>query len=86
LKEVLVGPSSQLNSEEYRYQSLSIVALNINSISSPTFVWLVEVSYFHLAGFSTWANEREVISKNKQLNIRTFFMDLKENAKVMIEW
>ena len=38
------------NTEEYKYQSFSIVALKINSISSPTFTSCEEVEYVHLAG------------------------------------
>ena len=52
---VLIGPSSQSNSEEYKYQLLSIVDLKIKSISSPVLADSTEVEVVHFAGASTCA-------------------------------
>jgi hypothetical protein len=48
-----MGPSSQSNSEEYKYQLLSMAAVKIKSSSSPILAEEVEVLVCHLAGVST---------------------------------
>jgi len=51
VKVVTIGPQFGSKSLEYKYQSLSIVALKIRSISSPTLAFPAEAEVDHLAGF-----------------------------------
>ncbi len=60
-----IGPQFGSKSLEYKYQSLSIVALKIRSISSPTLAATEEEEVDHLAGFKICAWEIPAAMKHR---------------------